>query len=88
MRGLLISNHHEKIPAVGLEPTLYCYNQILSLACLPFHHAGVAMEILINLARLALQGFWWTKNFIEDDGSLQSANARNLVEQQMAAAGG
>ncbi len=45
VRGMLISSHNDEIPAVGLEPTLYCYNQILSLACLPFHHAGVAMEI-------------------------------------------
>ena len=31
---------YEKVPAVGLEPTRSCLQQILSLPRLPFRHAG------------------------------------------------
>ena len=29
------------VPEVGLEPTRYCYRQILSLLRLPFRHSGI-----------------------------------------------
>ena len=28
------------VPVTGLEPVQYCYREILSLLCLPFHHTG------------------------------------------------
>ena len=28
------------VPVTGLEPVRYCYREILSLLCLPFHHTG------------------------------------------------
>lgn len=28
------------VPVTGLEPVRYCYLEILSLLCLPFHHTG------------------------------------------------
>jgi hypothetical protein len=28
------------VPVAGLEPAQYCYREILSLLCLPFHHTG------------------------------------------------
>ena len=34
------------LPAVGLEPTRPRGQQILSLPCMPFHHAGVLMFVL------------------------------------------
>ena len=30
----------EVVPVTGLEPVRYCYREILSLLCLPFHHTG------------------------------------------------
>ena len=30
----------ELVPVTGLEPVRYCYREILSLLCLPFHHTG------------------------------------------------
>ena len=30
----------EMVPVTGLEPVRYCYLEILSLLCLPFHHTG------------------------------------------------
>ena len=28
------------VQVTGLEPVQYCYREILSLLCLPFHHTG------------------------------------------------
>ena len=35
---------YEKVPAVGLEPTRSCLQQILSLPRLPFRHAGLTKD--------------------------------------------
>ena len=35
---------YEKVPAVGLEPTRSCLQQILSLPRLPFRHAGLIKD--------------------------------------------
>ena len=40
--GLFSTN----LPAVGLEPTRPRGQQILSLPCMPFHHAGILMFVL------------------------------------------
>ena len=34
---------YEKVPAVGLEPTRSCLQQILSLPRLPFRHIGLRL---------------------------------------------
>ena len=39
---------YEKVPAVGLEPTRSCLQQILSLPRLPFRHAGIETSIIIS----------------------------------------
>lgn len=35
------------VPEVGLEPTRYCYRQILSLLRLPFRHSGIYQRQLL-----------------------------------------
>ena len=35
-----ILNWVRLVPVTGLEPVRYCYREILSLLCLPFHHTG------------------------------------------------
>ena len=35
-----ILNWTRLVPVTGLEPVRYCYREILSLLCLPFHHTG------------------------------------------------
>ena len=34
------------VPVTGLEPVQYCYREILSLLCLPFHHTGSCRQWL------------------------------------------
>ena len=34
------------VPVTGLEPVQYCYREILSLLCLPFHHTGSLSAML------------------------------------------
>ena len=34
------------VPVAGLEPARYCYREILSLLCLPFHHTGGDWQLL------------------------------------------
>ena len=46
------------MPAVGLEPTRCCQQQILSLPRLPFRHAGISYEhidTIINKNKLQAQ---------------------------------
>ena len=39
--ALLRDIHKDRmVPVTGLEPVRYCYREILSLLCLPFHHTG------------------------------------------------
>ena len=35
-----IYGFYRMVPVTGLEPVRYCYREILSLLCLPFHHTG------------------------------------------------
>ena len=47
---------HFLMPAVGLEPTRCCQQQILSLPRLPFRHAGISYEHMnININKNKLQ---------------------------------
>ena len=41
------------VPKVGLEPTRSREHQILSLACLPFHHFGVCTNTIIHIFYLS-----------------------------------
>ena len=34
------------VPVTGLEPVQYCYREILSLLCLPFHHTGSSSAMI------------------------------------------
>ena len=36
----LSASRHPLVRVTGLEPVRYCYREILSLLCLPFHHTG------------------------------------------------
>ena len=36
----LLRDIDDMVPVTGLEPVQYCYREILSLLCLPFHHTG------------------------------------------------
>ena len=42
-----ILNWTRLVPVTGLEPVRYCYREILSLLCLPFHHTGGYRQHLI-----------------------------------------
>jgi hypothetical protein len=35
------------VPAAGLEPARPCGQEILSLRCLPFHHAGTELFLSV-----------------------------------------
>ena len=46
--ALLRDIHKDRmVPVTGLEPVRYCYREILSLLCLPFHHTGGYRQHLI-----------------------------------------
>ena len=52
------------VPVVGLEPTRYCYQRILSPSRLPFHHTGMVRgsEIIIHeTAALDKSFLTWNK---------------------------
>ena len=40
------------VPVTGLEPVQYCYREILSLLCLPFHHTG-SLSAMIRIPHRA-----------------------------------
>ena len=44
------------VPKVGLEPTRPRGHQILSLACLPFHHFGLIYHYYITFFRFVKSG--------------------------------
>ena len=57
-------NLHENVeikvvPEVGLEPTRYCYRQILSLMRLPFRHSGIFIltKVILSYTRLSVNLF-------------------------------
>ena len=46
--ALLRDIHKDRmVPVTGLEPVRYCYREILSLLCLPFHHTDGYRQHLI-----------------------------------------
>ena len=54
------------MPAVGLEPTRCCQQQILSLPRLPFRHAGISyqhMNITIKETKLQVQILFFIYDF-------------------------
>lgn len=48
----------EGMPAEGLEPSSHRWQQILSLPCMPFHHAGDVSSIYYGLDRESSLGPW------------------------------
>lgn len=44
------------VAATGLEPVWYFYPQILSLLCLPFHHAAMPPYYLVGELRASVFG--------------------------------
>ena len=51
------------LPAVGLEPTRPRGQQILSLPCMPFHHAGAVLFVLWGCAGRQGDGASWGRCF-------------------------
>ena len=42
----------ELVPGEGIEPSRHCCHEILSLACLPFHHPGLKLCELTHINRV------------------------------------
>ncbi len=54
--GRFGSDYIALVPAVGLEPTRYRYQRILSPSRLPFHHTGKHHEVYHNFFFMAIPG--------------------------------
>ena len=62
---------HRLVPVTGLEPVRYCYPEILSLLCLPFHHTGGYRHKLEyhSTHRMSRKSFWFfEKSFLAAGG--------------------
>lgn len=47
------------VPGMGLEPIRDCSHDILSVACLPFHHPGLLLGFLLHPAFLISPSMCW-----------------------------
>ena len=60
------------VPAAGLEPARTCVPQILSLLCLPFHHAGKNQQHI----RAKKKSKYFVKNSLSSYMSSRGAKRR------------
>ena len=68
-----------KVPRTGLEPVRYCYREILSLLCLPFHHPG---ESVAEHAGYAHQRSRWQVYFPAGTGRWLGITRRSNVDSR------